>query len=120
MPGNMRDFVKILVDHRFFTICGFANRRFTFDHVAAQMTLLELTSGICNIKNADLNKIYVQHRDFDEKSEKAKKIKNILDFLYDTFQEKTPALERYNTISLYALASHLSDKYVIKDRKSEI
>jgi hypothetical protein len=120
MPGKMRDFVKELAKHKFFTICGFANRRYTFDHVAAQMTLLELTSSICNVKNADLNKMYKLQKDFDSKSDRARKIKRLLDYLYDTFEEKTPELERYNAISLYALISYLSEKYVIKDRKGEI
>ncbi len=120
MPGKMRDFIKELAGHRFFTICGFANRRFTFDHVAAQMTLLELTSSLCNVKNADLNKMYKTHKGFDSKSEKARKVRRSLDFLYDAFGEKTPELERYNAISLYALISYLSDKYAIGDRKDEI
>jgi hypothetical protein len=45
MAGNMRDFVKQLATHPFFANCGFANSRFNFDLVAAQMTALNRTSS---------------------------------------------------------------------------
>ena len=38
LAGKMRDFVRELAGHAFFEKCGFANSRYTFDLVAAQMT----------------------------------------------------------------------------------
>jgi hypothetical protein len=35
MAGNMRGFVKSLVEHEFFARCNFSNSRFTHDHIAA-------------------------------------------------------------------------------------
>ena len=58
MPGRMRDFIKGLTNHEFFTKVHFSNTRFTYDLIAAQMTLLELNKGICNIKDRDLNVLY--------------------------------------------------------------
>src|SRR5262249_19030243 len=51
MPGQMRTFVKDLAQHPFFSMCGFANTRFTHDLVAAQMTAIELNGGPCHIRN---------------------------------------------------------------------
>src|SRR5262249_5199306 len=74
MPGNMRNFVKSLAEHPFFTRCDFTNARYTFDQLAAQMTLIELMGGPTNVKNADLNKMYDREKLFDASGLKAKKI----------------------------------------------
>ncbi|MBR6124095.1 DUF262 domain-containing protein [Candidatus Saccharibacteria bacterium] len=120
MPGKMRNFIKTLVNHKFFEKVNFNNARFAHDHIAAQMCLLEIKGEICNIKNNDLNKLYKDYRDFDENSREAKKIKRVLDYLLKVFPEKTPELERYSVISLYILVSTLIDKYVIKDKVEPI
>lgn len=120
MPGNMRDFVRTLASHPIFTVCGFSNSRFVYDQVAAQMVLLELSGSPCNVKNADLNRMYEKNKDFDSNGSKAKKCRRVLDFLYSSFPTKTPELERFNLISLYGLTSHLLEQYVVKDRACEI
>lgn len=98
-PGQMRAFVRELVQHPFFTAVGFANSRFAFDHVAAQLVCLELRGGSTNVKNADLNKMYEANTSFDLKGPVAKSVCRVLDFLSDVFPEKTPELERFNVIA---------------------
>lgn len=121
MPGKMRDFVKELVNHDFFTkSVKFENKRFTHDHIAAQICLLEINGEPCNIKDKDLNKMYMDNKDFDSNSQTAKKIKRVLDYLNKMFPSKTPELERFNVVSLYILISSLLDKYVITKRYEEI
>ena len=44
-PGKMRDFIKTISEHQFFTKCKFSNTRLTYDHVAAQMVCLEIAGG---------------------------------------------------------------------------
>lgn len=120
MPGQMRDFVRQLAGHAFFQNCAFANSRYTFDLVAAQMTAIELNGGPCNVKNANLNAMYEQHRDFDANSVKARKIRRVLDYLQQTFPNKTPELERYSVISLYSLVSHCIERYVVQNRCADL
>ncbi len=120
MSGNMRDFVKELSEHRFFLSCGFDNSRYTFDHIAAQVTLIELEGGPCNVKNANLNKLYKENTNFDKSGQIAKKIRRVLDFLLKAFPEKTPELERYNVISLYTMASNLLERYVFLNRYEDL
>jgi hypothetical protein len=120
MPGKMRDFVRTLASHPIFSVCGFSNSRYVYDQVAAQMILLELSGGPCNVKNADLNRMYLKNEDFDPNGVKGKKIRRVLDFLHSAFPNTTPELERFNMVSLYGLASQLLENYVIKDRFSEI
>lgn len=110
-PGGMRDFVKDLVAHPFFTCVAFSNSRFTHDLVAAQIVCLELSGGPTNIKNADLNRMYRQ-RDFDNSSREARALKRTLDLLVELFPEKTPELTRFNVISLYCVVSELLNAYV--------
>lgn len=120
MPGKMRDFVKHLVSHTFYKSLGFKDVRYTYDHIAAQMTLIELNGGSCNVKNSHLNAMYKAHLDFDAKCDKARKIKRVLDYLLKAFSEKTPELTRYNVVSLYTLTSQLLEKYVVKGREKEL
>jgi hypothetical protein len=120
MSGKMREFVKSLATHAFFERCGFANARFNFDLVAAQMTAIELNGGPCHIRNSNLNNMYETQQDFDENSGKAKKIRRVLEYLAAAFPEKTPELERFGVVSLYGLVSHCLEKYVMQNRHSDL
>jgi len=120
MSGSMRTFVKQLALHPFFKNCGFSDSRFTYDHVAAQLTAVELNGGPCNVKNSNLNTMYEKEVEFDPTSAKAKKIKRVLDFLLEAFPEKTPELERYSVMSLYSLVSHCMEKYVMQSRPNDL
>jgi len=119
-PGKMRDFVRELAQHPFFASVGFSDVRFAFDHVAAQMVLLEMQGGPTNVKNADLNRMYETHRGFDSKGQEARAVKRVLDVLADAFPEKTPELERYNAIALYCVVSELLRQYVIDEVKQKL
>lgn len=113
MSGVMREFVREVSAYPFFENCRFANKRYTFDHVAAQIVCLELAGGPANIKDADLNRMYEENRAFDPTGAQAKKVRRALDFLLRCFPEKTPELERYSVITLYCLASLLIDGYAL-------
>jgi len=120
MSGKMRAFIKDLSQHPFFSRCGFTNSRFTFDLVAAQMTAIELNGGPCHVRNSNLNAMYEEQADFDSAGPKARKIRRVLEYLAQVFTEKTPELERYSVISLYALVSHCMEKYVIQGRQDSL
>jgi Protein of unknown function DUF262/HNH endonuclease len=119
-PGKMRDFVRELALHSFFKNVGFANARFSFDHVAAQLVLLEAKGGPANVKNADLNRLYEDNKDFDVQSPVARAVKRVLGVLVEIFPEKTPELERYNVIALYCVVSELMRQYVIDEVKPQL
>ena len=121
MPGKMRDFICDIVKHNFFQkSVNFTDSRFTFEHIAAQMTLLTINGTICNVKDADLNAMYERNKDFDDKGSVAKTVTKVLDYLYAMFPSKTPELKRYNAISLYILILDLITNYAIKDREYEL
>ena len=117
MPGKMRSFVRDLSQHPFFSRCAFSNARFTHDLVAAQMTAIEQNGGPCHVRNANLNAMYDAHQDFDSTGPKARKIRRVLEYLAQAFTEKTPELERFSVISLYALVSHCLESYVMQGRQ---
>ena len=87
MPGRMRDFIKKVSEHEFFQKVSFTNSRFTYDLIAAQITLLSIKKKICNIKDKDLNTMYDENRDFSESSAEAKTVFRILDYLNTMFPE---------------------------------
>ena len=120
MPGKMRDFVRSLTNHTFFTKVHFSNKRYTHDQVAAQMTLLALNKGICNIKDRDLNLMYERNKNFNSNSSDAKNVTRILDYLNRMFPSKAPELKRYNAISLFILILDMMPNYDIRDREADI
>lgn len=120
MPGNMRDFVRSLTGHAFFKRVGFANSRFTHDHVAAQMVCLELSGGPANVKDSDLNRMYLGNKAFDVNGKEARAVQRTLTLLAEVFPDKTPELERYNAIALYCVFAELQRAYVVADIKTKL
>ncbi|WP_161954061.1 HNH endonuclease family protein [Candidatus Methylomirabilis limnetica] len=116
-PGAMRNFVHELVSHPIFSRVGFANARLNYDLVAAQIVRLELAGGPVNVKNTDLNKMYVENKDFDPKAPVAKAVQRTLSLLSEIFPDKTPELERFNLVSVYCVLSELLRQYVLEDFK---
>ena len=111
-PGKMRDYVRDLVSHPFFSSVGFVNSRYNHDLVAAQFVCLELAGGTTNVKNRDLNKMYEDNIAFDATRQEAKAVRRVLDLLAEVFPEKTPELTRYNVIALYCVCAELLAAYV--------
>lgn len=120
MPGNMRNFVKLVANHNFFTKVNFANSRFTHDLIAAQFCLLAINKRICNIKDKDLNNMYIEQATFNEHSQEAKSIFKVLDYLNDMFPSKAPELKRYSVISLFLLIMEMMPNYDIRSREKDI
>ena len=120
MPGNMKLFVRELAEHPFFESCKFANKRRDYDHVAAQITKLELEGEPTDVKNTRLEAMYRDHEGFDQSSEKAKKVRKTLDLLHQAFPNKNPFLEKYNAVALYLVFSHLSENFHVGNRLPEL
>jgi hypothetical protein len=120
MPGKMRAFIKDLAKHPFFSRVSFADTRFTYDLVAAQVTAIELNGGPCHVRNSNLNAMYEAQMEFDAAGTKARKIRRVLEYLAQSFTEKTPELERYSVISLYALVSQCLETYVMQGRQDAL
>jgi hypothetical protein len=120
MPGNMKLFVRDLADHPFFLSCKFSNNRRDYDHVAAQMTRLELAGEPTDVKNTSLEAMYRQEQDFDPSSEKARKIQRVLNYLAAMFPTKNPFLEKYNAVALYLVISNLQENFHVAERHAEL
>jgi hypothetical protein len=116
-PGKMRAFVRQLAGHQFFDRVGFANTRFNYDLVAAQMVCLELAGGPTGVRNTDLNRMYELQKEFDSQSAEAKAVRKTLKVLAEVFPEKTPELERFNVISLYCAVSELQKQFAFDQVK---
>lgn len=110
--GEMRNFVRSLVGHKFFRSVGFSNSRFTHDLVAAQLVCLQLEGGPTNIRSRDLDKMYKDHAKFDDGSADARAVRRHLDFLAGIFPDKTPELTRFNVVALYCVVMELMASYV--------
>lgn len=120
IPGRMRDFVRSLTKHPFFGRVGFANSRFTHDHVAAQLVCLELQGGPTNVKDGDLNRMYKSEEQFDVDGKLARTVRKTLDLLAEVFVDKTPELERYNVVTLYGVIAELQRAYVLGEIKAQL
>jgi hypothetical protein len=119
-PGKMRDFVRTLTQHPFFTSVGFKNSRFTYDLVAAQLVCLEIAGGPANVNNLNLNEMYEENKAFDPTSATAKAVRRKLDVLAKCFPVLTPELERFNVVALYCVVSELMAQFVFSAIESKL
>lgn len=119
MTGNMRDFIAELTQHKTLQkIIPKDDKRFMYADWLAHVTCLELAKGATDIKAQDLKKMYENNKNFDNASNKAKKIKKILNFIHDSFESKTPELGiKWGFVDFYLLISLLIDEYILKDKK---
>jgi len=118
--GNMRDFVIEISKHPFFKKVGYKDLRFAHESTAAQLILLEINGEGTDVRNSNLNNLYKEHKDFDENSNVAKKIKKTISYLDRVFEEHTPELKPYYVQSMYMLISKLLDKFVIDNLEKSI
>ena len=120
MKGNMKEFVKELVEHKLFQNLGFKNHRFAHDLVAAQMTKVALAGEPCSIRNPDLNSMYEKNESFEKNGKIAKEIERVLDLLFEAFPEKTPELSKTSSLTLFSIFLYLHENFDLKNRCSEI
>lgn len=121
MPGKMRDFCHELTEHPFFkNAITIRNSRFLYDLLAAQMCLVTLHKGACNVKDANLNKLYNENTNFDEHSKTAKDVVRTLDCLCIIFPTRTPELKRPYILVMFLVVQTLLNEYATKGREKEI
>ncbi len=122
MSGKMRDFIKKLSEHPFFEEkVPLKNKRYAFQSVCAQISLLEI-EGIKNAKFQDLQDFYKRNEAFDENSQKAKKIISVIDLINRIFSSKTFVFKnRASIISFYLLISELvENKFDFKEYMNKL
>jgi len=121
ITGAMRDFVKQLTTESPFSTKSVVipDKRYARDEALAQMTLVELNGGPCQVGHKQLKDMYEKNRTFKNDSTKAKRIRYVLSFLAKAFPQKTPELNKVNALSLYILASELLGKYAISGSYKE-
>lgn len=106
MPGAMKNIVKELSKHQFFSKVSFSNRRFIHDQVCAQMMLLELNNGLADTRDISLSKMYSDYIKSVPKST-IENIKSTLDVLNKIFIEPSRLLNRASSVNLYLIISYL-------------
>jgi len=106
MPGEMTREIRRLARHTFFSKVSFENRRFAFDQVAAQLMLLELSGGPCDIQDRILSRMYAENQTKVPNSA-LNRLSKVLDELDKSFSEKTRLLNRAQTVNAYLLLSYL-------------
>ena len=121
MRGDMRDFAVELSKHRFLVEkVSVRNYRFAFLSICSQICLLELKE-INDAKFKNLSAFYKEYKVFNKKSQKAKKILRVFNFLNRMFGSKVSELSnRASIVSLYLLVSDLLEKTSLKGKEKTI
>ena len=120
MPGNMKDFVRKISEHAFFSNCGFKNHRFAHSLIASQIIRTALEGQPCGVKSSDLVKMYEKNENFDLSGKEARKISRTLDLMLEAFPEKAPELTKLTSLSLFIVFSYLRENFDIKNRATQI
>jgi len=105
MPGEMTKAIRDLARHAFFAKVSFGKNRYAHDQVAAQMMMLELNGGPCDIPDRLLSKMYADHQKKVPKA--AERMAQVLDIMDKLFPSKSKLLNRAETVNVYLLVSFL-------------
>lgn len=106
MPGVMKNTIKELAQHSFFTKVSFTKKRFIHDQVCAQMMMLELNKGLADTRDRQLSKMYSDYKKSVPKTA-VENVTSTLDTMNKIFIDKSRLLNRAQTINLYLLISYL-------------
>jgi hypothetical protein len=90
ISGKVRDVKQNLLQNPFFTkVCGVnskTNTRMQYDELIEQILLLE-TTGITDVRNPDINKMYDEYNKIGIPEGVISKIESVLDYMYEGFKE---------------------------------
>lgn len=121
MTGNMRNFIADLTCHKVFKIIPKEDIRFMYADWLAHVICLELANGPADVKASNLKEMYENNKRFDKISNKAKKIKSILNFITESFGVSTPELNiKWGFVDIYLLISLLKNDYILKNEKQGV
>jgi hypothetical protein len=107
MPGAMKETVKELARHAFFSKVSFSNRRFAHDQVCAQMMSLELSDGLADTRDRMLSKMYADYSKAVPKGI-TDAVRATLETLNKIFPEASRLLNRAQSVNLFLLISYLT------------
>jgi hypothetical protein len=117
MFGPVRDAVYDLANHRFFTLSGLSDHRFSRRYEAAQVLLIETSNSIPNIKFPNLRVMYkspLNHHKVDS-------VKRVLNFLANEFSTEASIIRNSaDFVTLYMLTSDLLKGYSLTAYKGAL
>lgn len=114
IQGEIRDSVKKLARHKFLRDkVNFSARRYAYDAMCAQLTLLCLSSEPTDAKGKSLKKLYEEKRKYPEKKVIEVKIKKILNLMNKIFHNKETYMKKYNVVSIYLFLQELLDNFAV-------
>jgi hypothetical protein len=112
--GEVRDSIKKLAKHKFLKHkVNFSPKRYAYDAVCAQLTVLCISRGPTDTKGKALKKLYEENRVYPEKKDVETKIKKILNLMNKVFKNKEPYMKKYNVASIFLLFQELLDNYAV-------
>jgi len=116
--GIIHSFILQLVQSKYFTdIINVKDSRASYYQMGSQITALEI-NGIKDVKFKNLEELHNEYK-FDVDSDKAQKIKKVVNFLSRISADKIPELHtRAEVVSLYLLVSQMMDEYAMKGREN--
>ncbi|MGB9914658.1 MAG: HNH endonuclease family protein [Candidatus Bathyarchaeales archaeon] len=114
MRGFLRNEIFELTKHPFMKKLGIRDYRFSHRYILAQAYLLTLRNQITDIKFRNLQEMYETYKQTRPPQTVSNNVKQVLNFLDREFGNDAQVI-KYNAdfISLYLLAKHLLEHYVI-------
>ena len=120
--GELRDFVKKLAQHDFFTkAISVKDTRFAHFVICCRFLYLEIYKVPARLRQSELEKMLNDNKQFSKSSTVAKKVGPILDILYEIFRPTPKVLtNRANVVSCYYLLSQFKDLSFVKKNVHEL
>ena len=116
--GKLRDFIHETANtFEIFERLAIKPDRFNRQDFLSHVVKLELAGGPHDVKGADLMKMYANHYEFDQNSQNAKKVKQVLRFMEKVFPNPESGLNfKWPFVDLYLVISKLMSGYSLSNK----
>jgi 5-methylcytosine-specific restriction endonuclease McrA len=113
LPGNMRDLVSGLADHKVFTeLVGFSNKRYAHEDAVAKGLHQIIEDRITDIKPSSIAKTYKANAAATEKTPFVERYRKSLNFMINAFRNSpSPQFKKYEMVTLPLLLLEMLDTY---------
>lgn len=120
VKGEFRDSIRTLTEHPFFAQgkFNFSSKRFAVDVLCAQLSVLVM-HNMPALNSKTLDHIYDKYKEYPQRKQVESKVKGILDWMDQIFDQKEKFLKKSTIITFFALLRFLSEHVELNDLPPE-
>jgi hypothetical protein len=123
VPGNFKNIVQELAEHKIFEKCNFNNSRNGYEDAVAKILHVRIFGNFTSITPDAIKRTYISNKGITRSDPHVKDVSRILTLMvksFDLSNNPSPRLKKYAVLTLAEVFYNLSETYSIVDFKGAI